>query len=160
MSAGVCAAVALPAAPVHARSPPFPSLPTPSPALPAKAVHLSVIKTRVLERVLAFLLHHDATGVPCVVARPLTSSRLEDVRPALDPFDVQLVSCEQEMLLELTLAAGFLDLQGLLDLCAASVACSLLGKPAEQARQVLGLQNDFSAEELASIEEENRAAGH
>ena len=62
------------------------------------------------------------------------------------------------MLFEVTMAANYLDVKPLLELCCAKVASLIKGKSVEETRQFFNLANDFSPEEEAQIMEENRWA--
>lgn len=52
-------------------------------------------------------------------------------------------------------AANFLDIPKLLDLCTEIVASMIRGRPADEIRDILGLECDFSEEELERIYIEN-----
>jgi S-phase kinase-associated protein 1 len=58
----------------------------------------------------------------------------------------------------LLLAASYLDIRPLQDLCCAKVASLIKGKTPEEIRKNLGIVNDFSPEEEALVREENKWA--
>lgn len=67
---------------------------------------------------------------------------------------------DQEVLFELILAANYMDVKALLDLCCAKVASMMKGKTAEQIRKTFNIVNDFTPEEEAAIIAENKSAQH
>ena len=71
-------------------------------------------------------------------------------------WDPEYVNIEQEVLLELILAANYLDIKSLLDLTCAKVASMIKGKNTEEIRKQFNIVNDFTPEEEAQVREENR----
>ena len=67
------------------------------------------------------------------------------------------VDVDQEVLFELILAANYMDVKALLDLCCAKVASMMKGKTAEQIRKTFNIVNDFTPEEEAAIIAENKS---
>jgi len=63
---------------------------------------------------------------------------------------------DQEMLFELTIAANFLGVKPLLELASAKIASMIKGKTPEEIRRTFNIVNEFTAEEIAAVEEENR----
>ena len=53
------------------------------------------------------------------------------------------------------LAADFLEIKSLLDLCSAKLASWIAGKLVEENREFFGLKNDYIPEEETKIKEEN-----
>ena len=53
------------------------------------------------------------------------------------------------------LAANFLDIKSLLDLCSAKLASWITSKSVEEIREFFGIENDYTPEEEAKIKEEN-----
>jgi S-phase kinase-associated protein 1 len=66
--------------------------------------------------------------------------------------------CDTDQLFHLTLAANYMDIKPLLDLCSAKIDSFIKGKTPEQIRENLGIVCDFSPEEEAQIREENKWA--
>lgn len=64
-------------------------------------------------------------------------------------------STNNETLFNLTLAANYLDIKPLLDLCCARIASFIKGKTPEEIRTNLGIVVDFTPEEEAQVREEN-----
>lgn len=70
----------------------------------------------------------------------------------------EFVDVDQEVLFELILAANYMDLKPLLDLCCAKVASMIKGKTPEAIRKTFNIVNDFTPEEEAAIIAENKWA--
>ncbi|KAH8919019.1 E3 ubiquitin ligase complex SCF subunit sconC [Atractiella rhizophila] len=62
---------------------------------------------------------------------------------------------EQDPLFELILAANYLDLKPLLDLCCGDVGRRIKGKSPEEIRTLFNITNNFTPEEEAQIRQEN-----
>jgi len=63
---------------------------------------------------------------------------------------------QHEVLIDVIMAANFLNVKDLLDLTCASVASMIKGKTPEQIRALFNIENDFTPEEEEKIREENR----
>lgn len=60
------------------------------------------------------------------------------------------------MLFNLTLAANYLDIKPLLDLCCAKISSLIKNKTPEEIRVNLDIVNDFTPEEEAQLRQENK----
>ncbi len=67
-----------------------------------------------------------------------------------------IIEMDNENLFNLTLAANYMDIKPLLDLCSAKIASLIKDKTVEQIRVNLDIVNDFSPEEEAKVREENK----
>ncbi|PAN22931.1 hypothetical protein PAHAL_4G054300 [Panicum hallii] len=76
----------------------------------------------------------------------------------LASFDKAFIEVDTDTLYDLLLAANYLDVKTLLDLCCQKVADMIRGKTPEQIRQTFGIKNDFSPEEEEKIRKENQWA--
>lgn len=63
---------------------------------------------------------------------------------------------QHDLLIDVVMAANFLNIKDLLDLTCACIASMIKGKTPEQIRSLFNIENDFTAEEEAKIREENR----
>lgn len=73
-----------------------------------------------------------------------------------DPWFATFTDKDQSIIFELILAANYLDIQPLLDLCCAKVASLIKGKTPEEIRRTFNIVNDFTPEEEAQLLEENK----
>ena len=69
-----------------------------------------------------------------------------------------IMSTDNDTLYHLTLAANYLDISPLLDLCSARIASFIKDKTVEQIRENLNIVCDFTPEEEAIVREENKWA--
>jgi len=63
---------------------------------------------------------------------------------------------QHETLIDVIMAANFLNIKDLLDLTCACVASMIKGKNPDQIRALFNIENDFTPEEEEKIKEENR----
>ena len=80
----------------------------------------------------------------------------ESISSVLGDVDKKFLEIDQSLLIELIMAANYLNIKDLLDLTCAKVASMIKGKSPEQIREMFGIENDFSPEEEIKIREENR----
>lgn len=113
---------------------------------------LPTIKGHVLEKVIEYLKQYRRKK-PREIARPLAALPFNQL---IDDWDYKYISIEQRLIFELILAANYMDIPGLLDLCCAKVASEIRNKPVEEIRKTFGIENDFTPEEEAQIREENK----
>ena len=73
-------------------------------------------------------------------------------------WDKDYINIDQAILYELILAANFLNIKGLLDLCCQCVADIIKGKTPEQIRQHFHIKNDFTPAEEEEVRKENQWA--
>ena len=92
--------------------------------------------------------------LPEDISKPLRSANLSECNVC--EWDIEYVNIEKEILFELILAANYMDIKPLLDLCCAKVASMIRGKTVEQIRSEFNIVNDFTPEEEARIREENK----
>lgn len=82
-----------------------------------------------------------------------------DLSALVQPFYYNYISAvDQETLFHLTLAANYMDIRPLLDLCCARIASFIKDKSPEQIRTNLNIPNDFTPEEEAQVKAENKWA--
>ncbi len=109
------------------------------------------VESKPLRKVLDYCEHHWNNKAD-EIEKPL-KGKLEDV---ICDWDKQFLQIDQTMLIELIMAANYLNIKDLLDLTCAKVASMLKGKSPEQIREMFGIENDFTPEEEAKIREENK----
>ena len=77
----------------------------------------------------------------------------------VDEWDASFIEMEQmDDLIDLIVAANFLDIEGLVHLGCAKIATFIKGQTVEEIREVFGIENDFTPQEEAQLREENRWA--
>ena len=116
------------------------------------------VSKAIFERVLDYLQHH-VDKPAAKMERPLKSSNMKE--NVADEWDAKFVDFdikEQSTLFDLILAANYLDIEPLLDLTTAKVACWMKGKKVEELRKLFHVKNDFTPEEEAKIRAENKWA--
>ena len=116
-------------------------------------VPLPNVSGKILEQVVQFLQYNKKNPLN-EIGKPLKSSIMsENVN---DPWFATFTDKDQSIIFELILAANYLDIQPLLDLCCAKVASLIKGKTPEQIRLTFNIENDFTPEEEAQLLEENK----
>merc|ERR1711993_115007 len=70
-------------------------------------------------------------------------------------WDLEYLKINDGTLFELILAANYLDISQLLDVCCKQVANMIKGKSAEEIRARFNIQNDFTKAEEEQIRKEN-----
>ena len=87
-------------------------------------IPLPQIKKATLDKVIEYCTYIN-TNPPPVIEKPLRNNELSDV---IGPWYAEFLNLEQEVLFELILAANFLDIKSLLELCCLKVAGFIKGK--------------------------------
>jgi S-phase kinase-associated protein 1 len=63
---------------------------------------------------------------------------------------------EHDLLIDVMMAANFLNIKVLLDMCCACLASMIKNKTSQEIRDFLGIENDFTPEEEAKMAEEHK----
>mgnify|MGYP001996946676 CR=1 FL=1 len=118
------------------------------------------VNGRTLKYVVQYIEHHhNQRSEP--LEKPLRG-KIEDVVSEWDKafLFTDLVKDhdekQHELLIDVIMAANFLNVKELLDLTCACVASMIKGKSTEQIRALFNIENDFTPEEEEKIREENR----
>jgi S-phase kinase-associated protein 1 len=115
---------------------------------------------RTLKYVVEYMEHHH-NNRPETIEKPL-KGKIDDVISEWDKafLFTDLVKDhdekQHELLIDVIMAANFLNVKDLLDLTCATVASMIKGKTPEQIRALFNIENDFTPEEEEKIREENR----
>jgi len=112
------------------------------------------VKSAILRKVIDYMKYH-VDNPAREIEKPLKSANMSEV---VSQWDADFVDIDQEVLFELILAANYMDVKPLLDLCCARVASMIKGKTPEQIRRTFNIVNDFTPEEEAAIIAENKWA--
>lgn len=87
-------------------------------------IYLPNVKSAPLKKIIEFSEHYR-NGDPPEIEKPLPKNTLKEL---VDPWDEQFINLpNQEELLELLLAANYLDIKALIELCCAKVATMIKG---------------------------------
>lgn len=114
------------------------------------------IQLPILKKVLLYCEHYCSI-TPKEIKKPLISKDLKE--NGVDDWDCKFIEMEQiDNLIDLIVAANFLDIEGLVNLGCAKIATFIKGKTVEEIRDTFGIENDFTPQEEAQLREENRWA--
>ena len=116
-----------------------------------KVVNLLNVEAKILEKVIAYIKNHKDNKA-AEIEKPLKGKLSESV----SKWDYEFISVDNFTLIEIIMAANYLDIKDLLDLACAKVAESIKGRTPEQIREMFGIENDFTPEEEEKIREENK----
>jgi S-phase kinase-associated protein 1 len=117
-------------------------------------IPLPNVKSSVLRKVIEYLRYH-VDNPARDIEKPLKSANMHEIVSA---WDADFVDVDQEVLFELILAANYMNINPLLDLCCAKVASMIKGKTPENIRKTFNIVNDFTPDEEATIIAENKWA--
>ncbi|EFC48551.1 S-phase kinase-associated protein [Naegleria gruberi] len=109
------------------------------------------VDSKPLQKVIEYCQYHHKEPAQ-EIEKPL-KGKIEDV---ICDWDKKFLEIDQSLLIELIMAANYLNIKDLLDLTCAKVASMIKGKSPEQIREMFGIENDFTPEEEAKIREENK----
>ncbi|KAJ3432330.1 s-phase kinase-associated protein [Anaeramoeba flamelloides] len=118
------------------------------------AIPIENVKGEILERVIHYCEHHYNHPSP----KNLTENENEYERRTddIEPWDQTFCNVEQPILFELILAANYLDIKPLLDVCCKTVANLIKEcRSPEEIRKRFKIKNDFTKEEEEEIRKEN-----
>ncbi|KAJ4835980.1 hypothetical protein Tsubulata_003082 [Turnera subulata] len=80
------------------------------------------------------------------------SGSTKEAEKELEAWDAEFVKADDyAALMFLMMAANFLDIQGLMDLAAQTLANMMKGKSPEEVRRMFNIKNDFTQEEEAAV---------
>jgi S-phase kinase-associated protein 1 len=106
------------------------------------------VDSKPLQKVIDYCQYHHKNPAE-EIEKPL-KGKIEDV---ICDWDKKFLEIDQSLLIELIMAANYLNIKDLLDLTCAKVASMIKGKSPEQIREMFGIENDFTPEEEAKIRE-------
>ena len=105
------------------------------------------------EKIKEFLIHFDGVA-PAEIEKPLTSN---DMKSLTDEWSANFVDkMPLEDLVNLTVAANYMGINSLLDLCCAKIASLCKDKSEEEIFKTFNITETFSEEEKNKIKEENK----
>lgn len=116
-----------------------------------EVIPLPHVQSHVLERIIQYTDYHWNNP-----AAPINKPLKGFVEPELGDWDrhfLQTLDCQ--LLVDILMAASYLDIKDLFDLCCAKIASDLSEKSPEQVRDIFGISNQFTPEEEERIVKEN-----
>ena len=116
-------------------------------------VPLSEMDEKTTQKVVDYLVHYDGQ-MPPEIEKPLKSANMKDVTDTWSSEYIDGLSLEE--LVDLTVAANFMELQPLLDLTCAKIASMCKDKSEDEIFKTFGVTETFTEEEKAKIREENK----
>jgi S-phase kinase-associated protein 1 len=93
-----------------------------------------------------FLTHLKANPAP-EIEKPIKSNEMKD--NTTEWYANFVDSQDLDHVMDVTLAANYLDIKPLVDLCCAKIGTYIKGKPIPEVRKIFGIVNDFTPEEEA-----------
>ena len=114
-----------------------------------KEIPLPNVAKTILQRVITYCEYH---------ANPKGEDGKDKTEDDKKNFDLDYVKVDQATLFELILAANYLDIKDLLDLCCQTVANMIKGKTPAEIRKTFNIKNDFTPEEEEEVRKENQWA--
>mmetsp|Transcript_1810 Transcript_1810/g.2415 ORF Transcript_1810/g.2415 Transcript_1810/m.2415 type:complete len:172 (+) Transcript_1810:120-635(+) len=115
-------------------------------------IPLPNVKTAVLTKIVEYCQHYKADPMNNITT-PLPSTKIEEI---VQKWYADFVKVENVMLFELVTASNYMNIQPLLDLTCLAVAVMIKGKSPEEIRSIFNISNEFSPEEEAAVQEENK----
>jgi len=113
-------------------------------------IPLNNIKLNILEKVVYF-----CEKSPNAYTESSEEEQLEMRTKPLEGFDLEFVKVPLATLFEMILAANFLDLKPMLDVCCKAVAEMIKGKTPDEIKKVFGVEGDFTQEEKEQVLRDN-----
>jgi S-phase kinase-associated protein 1 len=106
------------------------------------------VNSKILSKVIEYCKKHVQLAAKPDGASALSST--EDIKN----WEAEFVNVDKATLFDLSLAANFLNIKGLLDLTCQTIADMIKGKTPEEIRRTFNIKNDFTAEEEEEIRRE------
>ena len=110
------------------------------------------VSSPILEKVIEYCTHYQGDNMT-PIQTPLKSNKLEDM---VQPWYADYVKVPKDTLFDLVAAANYMDIKPLLDLTCLAVSILIKGKSAEELREMFNISEDFTPEETAAMEEQQR----
>ena len=116
-------------------------------------VPLSEMDDKTTAKVVEYLVHYDGE-MPPEIEKPLKSANLKELTDAWSAEFAESLPLED--LVDITVAANFMEIQPLLDLTCAKIASMCKDKSEEEILETFGVKETFTEEEKQKIREENK----
>lgn len=109
-------------------------------------IPLSNVTGDILKKIITYAEHHKDDEPVEEKEDKETNSKIND------EWDIEYMKLDKDTIIEIILAANYLDMENLLNLCCKTMANMIKGKSAEEIREILGIPDE--PEELETIEDE------
>ncbi|KAK7852639.1 SKP1-like protein 1A [Quercus suber] len=120
-------------------------------------IPLPNVTSNILTLVIEYCKKHVEAADPVPKASYSSlNGKTED--PPTAAWDAEFVKVDQNTLLDLILAANYLNIKGLLDLTCKTVADMMRGKTPQEIRDIFHIKNDYTPEEEEEVRRENQWA--
>jgi S-phase kinase-associated protein 1 len=117
------------------------------------SIPLTDIDEKTTEEVLVYLTHFNGQS-PQEIEKPLPSS---DLKSLIDEWSFNYIDkFNMDDLVNLTVAANFMGINSLLDLCCAKIASLCKDKSEEEVFKIFNITEDFTDEEREKIRKDNQ----
>jgi len=118
-----------------------------------EALSIMEVDGKTLTLVVEYLNHFNGVP-PSEIEKPLKSSVLKEI---IDEWSADFIEkFDVEVLVDLTVAANYMEIQCLLDLVCAKLASMCKDKSEEEIFSTFGVKEPFTEEEKTKIKEENK----
>jgi S-phase kinase-associated protein 1 len=112
---------------------------------------LERVSNEILQYVIEFLEHF--TNEPMrEIPRPLNSNEISNY---VQEWYSNFINKDKDTIMEIILAANYMDIQPLLDLGCAKIATMIKGKTPSEIRQEFNIENDFTPEEEEQVKSDS-----
>jgi S-phase kinase-associated protein 1 len=123
---------------------------------PSAAVPVPNVDGETLSKVLEYCKHHSQVAKELAAEQDEAKKRSKERE--LQQWDKQYITVDQAVLYHVIMAANYLNIKNLLDLCCQTVADIIKGKTPEEIRAYFKIENDFTPEEEEEVRRENQWA--
>lgn len=120
------------------------------------SIPLPEVNSKEGERIVEFLEHCKGKA-PKEIEKPLPTANLKELLTGEDEWYFEYISkFSIEEIADLVVAANFMEIQPLIDLCCAKIASLCKDKTEEEILKNFNITESFTEEEKAKIREENK----
>ena len=105
---------------------------------PNADIRLNKIKYSTLKKIAEYLEHY-INSEPKEITQPLPK---KDFKDCVDPWDYEYINLPSDTILEIMLAANFMDIKPLLELTCAKIASIIKGKNTKEIQNILNMESD------------------
>ena len=117
------------------------------------AIPLSEVDEKIIDKIYEYLEHFNGK-IPKEIEKPLQSNDMKDVTE--DEWASNFVDkIPLEDLINLTTAASYMEINSLIDLCCAKLACMCQDKTEEEIFKVFNINETFTEDEKKQLREDN-----